>query len=543
MAGYRFKDLEDLKKQLLLSPPDVRRKYADRLEELLRSFDTAGKYAYQFIYLAITGFRPDEDNAAIYKGEELLGDLLRMLSDLSESSPTEAAEAGETVYTLDQVERQYNVSERTVFRWRQKGLVSRKYLFPDGRQRTGVRHSVLMKFIEENQDSVARSVRFSKTSEEEHEEIIARARAYSERHGLTLTAAAERIARELERARETVRSALKAHEKEHPESPIFPHARENFEDEQKSRIYQQWQNGVSIDSLCEQFGRSRASIYRIINQARAMKILEEQIDYVFSAEFLEDDADEKMLGDAGENRRNLSAGKAVAPLSISGTPLLDKEEEQALFRRYNYIKHKICGLRAELNPKRYVPAKLLARIEQLKKMAVETKNEILEANLRLVVSVARKHAGQLISVSDLISEGTLCLMKAVETFDFTRGTRFSTYATWALMRHFARTVPEKNYELGRFVSVDEETLDSLRSAAPNTADGAGLLEELRSKLDRAVRLLSEREQTVIRLRFGLDADSESQTLAQVGEKLGVSRERVRQIEAEALKKMKDFIKR
>jgi len=543
MAGYRFKDLEDLKRQLLLSPPDVRCKYADRLEELLRSFDTAKKYAYQFIYLAITGFRPEEGDAAAYKGEELLGDLLRMLSDLSESSPTEAAEVGEAVYTLDQIERRYNVSERTVFRWRQKGLVSRKYLFPDGRQRTGVRHSVLMKFIEENRDSVVRSVRFSKTSEEEREEIIARARAYSQGHGLTLTAAAERIARELERARETVRSALKAHEKEHPDSPIFPGARENFEDEQRSQIYQQWQNGASIDSLCAQFGRSRPSIYRIINQARAMKILEERIDYVFSADFLEDDAEEKMLGDARENRRNPSAGKAVAPLSMSGTPLLDKEEEQALFRRYNYIKHKICGLRAELNPKRYVPAKLLARIEQLKKMAVETKNEILEANLRLVVSVARKHAGHLISVSDLISEGTLCLMKAVETFDFTRGTRFSTYATWALMRNFARTVPEKNYELGRFVSADEETLDSLRSAAPGTVDKAGFLEELRSKLDRAVHLLSEREQTVIRLRFGLDADSESQTLAQVGEKLGVSRERVRQIEAEALKKMKDFMER
>jgi len=558
MATYRCKELEDLKKQLLLSPPAVRISHADRLEELLRSFDVARRYAYRFVYLGITGFLPQGGGGSTYAGEEIQPDLLRMLLELSDASPSHVSNAPERVYSIDEINLEYEISARTIFRWRRQGLISRKYIFPDGRKRTGVRKSALERFINENEESVRRSSSFSKISERERLEMLALARRYSRKHALNLTAASQRIARELNRAKESVRNTLKQHETRNPAEPIFPDTPRKFEERQRKQIYDAWKSGASVPSLCKRFRRSRSSVYRIINHARALEFLEQNIDYVFNQEFLGEDAHEKILGNGIESMTG-SAGRSSVPpsaeevspylRSLYETPLLDRNQELALFKAYNFIKHQLCQLRRQINPKRYVPAGLLNELDRLKQMATRTKNAILEANLRLVVSVAKRHTGRLVSLFDLISEGNLCLMAAIETFDYSQGNRFSTYATWALMKRFARIVPEENYQVTRFVSADQEMLESLsesRRAGSETAgqsemERADFLAGLRDRIEEGMGVLDDRERAVIRWRFGLEGESEAETLAQVSEKLGLSRERARQIEAEALKKMKELL--
>ena len=90
------------------------------------------------------------------------------------------------------------------------------------------------------------------------------------------------------------------------------------------------------------------------------------------------------------------------------------------------------------------------QIEQLYDEAVATKNQIIRANLRLVVSIAKRHVGPTQNFFELVSDGNMSLMRAVEKFDYARGNKFSTYASWAIMKNFARTIPDEHRHHDRF---------------------------------------------------------------------------------------------
>lgn len=550
MKGYKFKEMEALNRQLLYLPQETQNRICDRLEELLRDMNLDSDYSYEFVYFKLTGFRPDENLGKTYRAKDIRPDLLKLLTNLSEAHPICATDVDEYVYSIEELEQMYNISVRTIFRWRKRGLVSRKYVFPDGRRRTGVRKSGLEAFVGENRSTVERSSRFSKLTSAEKEQIIELASFYASKQGLNLTTASDRIARELGRSRETIRYILRRHDAGTEDEKIFPEGPALVLNSDQQRIYDAYRNGESVDRMAKRMKLSRSSVYRVINHVRAMIILNEDFSFIPNPEFDDEDADAKIL-EAEEPEGNPkpkaktklpSDSSSLPPYlrSLYDIPLLTKEQEQYLFRKYNYLKSRIAKLRVDINLSRYVSSRLLDEIETLWTAAKALKNRIVKSNLRLVVSVAKRHASPSVNLFDLISEGNFCLMYAIEKFDFSRGNRFSTYATWALMKNFARTVPEENYLTSTFITGQQEILNII----PERDDDSGRMEAvdlLRQRIAEVISKLTDREQKVIRSRFGLDSDGQTQTLAEVGEELGVTRERIRQIEHKALEKLRKFI--
>ena len=178
------------------------------------------------------------------------------------------------------------------------------------------------------------------------------------------------------------------------------------------------------------------------------------------------------------------------------------------------------------------------QIERLYDEAVSTKNQIIRANLRLVVSIAKRHVGPTQNFFELVSDGNMSLMRAVEKFDYARGNKFSTYASWAIMKNFARTIPDEHRHHDRFRTSQAEMFTATEDERSDPIEQETAQTQRESQVEKILERLDEREQKIIVRRFGLRRGEEPLTLKQVGAELGVTKERIRQIEARALSKLR-----
>jgi RNA polymerase primary sigma factor/RNA polymerase sigma factor len=217
--------------------------------------------------------------------------------------------------------------------------------------------------------------------------------------------------------------------------------------------------------------------------------------------------------------------------------LLTREQEYHLFRKFNYLKHKAGKLRESLDPGK-VKSSTLEQIEKLYQQAVEIKNQIVQSNLRLVVSIAKRHVTATDDFFTLVSDGNMSLIRAAEKFDYSRGNKFSTYASWAIMKNFARTIPTEFKHRDRFRTSLEEMFASREDDRSDQLELENAQKQRAEQINRILARLDEREQKIIISRFGLDYSQEPQTLKEVGVEMGVTKERVRQIEARALNKLR-----
>jgi RNA polymerase sigma factor (sigma-70 family) len=264
-----------------------------------------------------------------------------------------------------------------------------------------------------------------------------------------------------------------------------------------------------------------------------------------SAEFENAAAETTLLGAMPQPERATRKARAPSGLppylaSLYEFPLLTKEQEVHLFRKYNYAKYRARQLREQLDPDRPA-AKLLNEIERLYRLAVDTKNQIMRANLRLVVAIIKKHGVQPDVFHELVSDGNISLLKAIEKFDYTRGFKFSTYATWAIQRNFAGNYVRQMKQADRYRTGHEEVLDSVAGYRANHYAEEAAQERHEAAVGKILDCLDERERGIIERRYGLGGGKEPQTLKEIGDDLRVSKERVRQIESRALKKLRHAV--
>lgn len=447
----------------------------------------------------------------------------------------------EQVLSLEDLARRFNVSTKTISRWRTHGLVAQRYSV-DGRRRVGFLASTVERFLRTNASRVERGRRFSQLSTEDHDKIIAWARRLAAA-GASPADVHRRIAKRLDRSVETIRYTLKRFDQEHPDHAVFGVMDGKLRPETCTRIYQLHLRGEPVESIARRYHRSKASIYRVILSQRAEHIGQLPLDFMPNALFARTSA-EKVVNERypglGEPTKRVRrpAGLPAYLASLYEVQLLTREQEVWLFRKFNFLKFKASKLRDQLDPER-PSARLMDQIEKLYGEVVDLKNRIVRANLRLVVSIAKRRVSATDSFFDLVSDGNMSLIRAAEKFDYARGNKFSTYASWAIMKNYARTIPDEHKRRDRFRAAD---MDLLHSTADSREDESLQRIAVRDRLAQVGKFLDQldsREQTIIIRRYGLDPEQEPQTLKEVGSALGVTKERVRQIEAKALEKLRE----
>ena len=189
--------------------------------------------------------------------------------------------------------------------------------------------------------------------------------------------------------------------------------------------------------------------------------------------------------------------------SLYEVSLLTREQEQYIFRKFNYLKCKASQLREKLDPTRAKSSEM-DEIERLYGEAVKVKNLIVKSNLRLVVSIAKRHVGSNDDFFQLVSDGNMSLIRAGEKFDYSRGNKFSTYASWAIMKNFARTIPGEFKQKDRFRPTSEELFLSREDQRTDRYLLESAQEKREEQVNRILDSLDEREQKIIISRFGLD---------------------------------------
>ena len=548
MNAFRIKGIGNLAQQLHRGPIRLVLRHLQNIDFALSIVEPGKQYPIEFIWHAITGVRAFDrsrlgDDPILLRGPDVRKDLIVLAEQLSSAAKLPLSACTEATYSTGALAQRFGVSHRTISRWRKRGLLAWKVVGENGRKLTVFPERAVRRFVVKNIGLVRRAAGFSQLNEQEHRTILERARKLAQASNGSLHAVALAIAAETGRGRETIRLILKRHDETHPHDAIFAYRRRGEEQtDQRLQIWEAYQDGVGLAQLATRFETTIGEVYETVTRLRAHTIKSTPIEYIPSNEYSAPQAESEIMDDPAARAphaplpRKQRIPPALPPYlrELFHLPLLTAAGEAALFRKMNYLKHRADLLRQKLVPEQASASELDA-IEDLLEQAGEVKNTIVRANLRLVVRFAKRHLSARQDMFELVSEGNVALLRSVDLFDFTRGFKFSTYASWAVIRQLAGACSKHQRQEARFQTGQDELCEVL-TAEGESDNSATAAQEL---LDQMSTALTSRQWFVLRSHYGLDDQGKQKTLEQIGKRLGLSKERVRQIESQAMGRLRN----
>jgi RNA polymerase sigma factor (sigma-70 family) len=542
---FRIDKIGDLCRQLAFTPHEARLAQLGSTEALLLELDPAKAYPWNFVVFRITGFSPKKIDETLLTGLALQHDLGLLIEQLSDTLNLREEQAREPVMTIDDVAQRFNVTSKTIQRWRRRGLAARRYTFKDGKRRVGFMLGTVERFLALHRDQIIRAGNFSQANELEKAEILRRAKRLAKHCGCCISEITRRVGLRFNRQPLTVAHIIRDHDRANPQAAIFPQAAAEIGADERIELLRAFRGGETITQIAARTGHGKSAVSRAIVEQRLAALLRRKMRFIDDALYHQNDA-ERVIDEIVSEETLPAEGKAEElriPRDLPAylqdlyrTPLLSRGGERALFLKLNFHKFQFVTARRKLDPQ-FARALDLKRLESIRRDIADVKNKIVLANLRLVVSVARKHLRPGLSLMELISDGNFTLIRAVDSFDIHKGNRFSTYATFALMKGFARSVPEML--AGGHDAVHG---DGLLSAIPETGSLRAAADlSNRDQVRQLMSRLERRERDVIAAHYGLNdalAEGRPATYEQVGSRMGLSKQRVRQIEQTALAKMR-----
>jgi len=545
MAKFFNSDMAELAHQLTLSPRRLRMDQIHGIDRLLGLVEADRSYPFEFVCFHITKYRKRGASTGYsIPGKALVNDLVTLAEVLSRKANLATTELGEPFDTHEELARELQVSTKTVRRWRNRGLMGLRVTFEDGVNRLAFCRSTIDRFVKQHRALVSKGAAFTQLSEAEKKRIVGIARDLVTRHPLKLHAAAKVISEQTGRAVETVRYTLRRFDEANKATALFTNRGEPVRCERHEAIWKCRQAGDSLESIAAAFECPIPEIEAVLRQVQVEQWRQSPLEWIHNEIFDAPTADAMILEAPEPAATTVCALRIPSDLppylrSLYLTPLLTREQEQDLFRRYNYLKFKAAKSLKGVNAST-ISAEQFAAISDLRSRVEDVRQRITRANLRLVVSIAKKHAGRSSNFFEVVSDGNMSLLRAVEKFDYARGNKFSTYATWAVMKNYARSIPEQHYHNVRWITGQETVLET---APERSADQvfAGDSERVKELIAVGMRELTEREREVVSHHFGLVNPDASLTLEQLGRRFGVTKERVRQIEQRALARLREIL--
>ena len=511
-------------------------------------------YPYQFVCFRVTDFRTDAYPDLLIPGDDLRHDLRLLIDRLDRSLPALPIEKSpEPMLTLDEVSQATQCLDEDVpplaggpdlVGWR---------VLVKGRRHLGFPASVVERFMQTNTARIERGGRFSHLSDDEKDEILTTARHLA-RAGGTLTEVSRRIASQLGRSTEAVRYTIRELRPRASGAGRLPErdrpARSSVEatdlqllpeGDRRGRSSQALPSHPDLDVSGHQRGagpsnsRSNCPTTSITSRSTTPNSPRQ------SSARCRISPNSRQPGRRCARREDVPA--ELAPLYE--VPLLTKEQEQHLFRKMNFLKHqlhKLCDRfrrpDGSIDPERSA-SRTSTRSNGFRKRPPRSRTCSSAATCGWSCRSPSGTPAQTDNFFELLSDGNMSLIRAVEKFDYSRGNKFSTYASWAIMKNFARSIPEEKHRKERYVTGHEELFEAAPDNRTDEAGVASAAEQATHRVNRLLEYLEPRDREIIRMRAGLDG-SEPKTLEEIGQQLGITKERVRQLNVRIMKKLRDI---